>query len=559
MKTAALFSIASLLLVAGALGAGCGGSSGGYAALGVGGSNGGGGDNVAGSDGAVGDGAAGADGGLVSGARVFGGTARLLYNGPSCTQEAGATGDRWCAFVAFTDPVAQTRSLYVFNASRAASGAPVSCGAGSGGADPDCLLLTADLGGDGAGLHGTFFGGDTLVYYEYQQGPLAPYVWRPGMTRGRLLATFVAGEDALYCTPAPRGTAVLCVLLPATDPDPNVSFADLLIGKADGADEPLLSVADNVVLSSAADAGFRPTFSFGFPPGSGDYVAWTTRDGATGPETLKLQTAGDAASKTTIAPDVHQWNVSPDAARWFWLSGTLGTGVGTLRTAPFPGGANPTDVRGDVADYDISPSDAKTVVALIKNGGLVAIADPIAAGGELVLDTPVQALLSIGPAGHVAYAKTRFGGNSGDLYVTKADGTGACVVEPARQVPFAMVNFLPGGTAILSGRASGDAYEASYTRLRDCNTMSIAAGITLIAPMGDRRVLFADQYDDATGTATLRIRSVGSDDTLTAAAPIPIADHVDSYSITAATSPALVYTVNASGQSDGLYVRGFSD
>jgi hypothetical protein len=559
MKTAAPFMMRSLLLLVagGCGGAGCSSDAADYAAGGAGGVDGGDRDAVAANDGPVGDGAADAGSGLVTGVRVWSGTARLLFNGPSCTEEPAATGDRWCAFLTFTDATMQARSLYVFNASRVAAGANVRCDTEAG-PDSDCLLLTADLWGDSSNpvLHGTFFQGATLVYYE--QG-FAPYVWRPGMTQGRLLAAVATGEDAVYCTPAPTGTAVLCVLLPDAAPDlnPTVGFANLLIGKADGPTEPLLSVADTVVVWSAEDAGFRPTFSFGFPPGPGDHVAWTTRDGATGPETLKLQRAGDAASKVTIAADVHHWNVSADATRWFWLSGTKGTGAGMLQTAPFPGGANPTDVRGDVSEYGVVPSDGRTVVALTKDGALVALADPIAPISAVVLDSQVMVLLALGADGHAAYVKKRIGTNGGDLHVASTDGAATCILEATHQVPFRSVTFVPNAAAILWAHAYDDGFEAHYTRLADCNTMPIATDITLLASIGDERVLFMDQFDDVTVSGTLRVRSVASGNAVSAEAPIPVADHVDSYAITGADT--LLYTVNAGREQDGVYLRSFGD
>jgi hypothetical protein len=561
MMTPAAIGIGGLLLIgAGGLGAGCGSDANEYAALGAGGIDGGAGGS-AGSDAAVpdgADGAAGTSGGdLVTGARVFSGTARVLNNGPACTQEAGATGDRWCAFLTFTDDTQQTRSLWVFNATHAATGQPVSCGAGDGSADVDCLRLTTYLGGDSGSpvLHGTYFQGDSLVYYENQEGVLAPYVWRPGMTKGRLLATVPAGHEAAWCTPSPRGTAVTCVILPLMDPDPNVSFGDLLIGKADGAGEPLLSLADTVIVFSIADAGFNGTFSFGFPPGPGDHVAWTTRDGATGPETLKLQNAGDPTSKVTIASDMRDWDFSPDASHWFWL-----TTAGTLQTASFPGGANPTDLLPDVIKYRVS-SGGRDVVALTKDGNLVAIVDPFTPTSELMLDTGVQAMLSpLSRAGHVAYAKQLGGTTSGDLYVNAADGTPSCVVEVNHPVPFSVVSFAPNAGAVLwASSPTGDSFEARYTRLRDCNTMPIATDITLIQPVGNERVLFADQFDDATVSGSLRIRLVANGNTVTADSPISIADHADSYAITGPNPDALVYTVNTGGANDGVYVRGFTD
>ena len=549
-----------VLVIAGAAVAACS-SDADYAGTGVVGVDGGDASAADGRDGAGdgGDGAADTGGNLVTGVRVFSGTAKMLFNGPSCTNDASVTGDRWCAFVTYTDATMETRSLYVFNASRVVAGADVRCG---GGASTDaCLLLTADLWGDSSNpvIHGTFFQGDTLVFYEHG---FAPYVWRPGMTKGRLLATRAEGEDAVYCSPAPQGTAVLCVLLPnaVADPNPTSAFADLLIGKADGPTEPLLSVADKVLTFSVDDIGFRPTFGFGFPPGPGDHVAWTTRDGATGPETLRLQRAGEPASKATIAAGVHHWNVSPDAGRWFWLTGTKGTAVGTLQTAPFPTGANPTDVRAEVSeDYDVVMSDAKTVVALTKDGTLVAIPDPLNPAGELVLDTQVKDLLSVSDAGHVAYVKNRFGNNSGDLYVRRADGSASCVVEPIRPVPVRSVSFVPNAGAILWAHTGADGFEAHYTRLRDCNTMSVATDITLITSVGHERVMFADQFDDTTASATLSIRLVGNGNTLGAEAPIPIADHVDSYALAGPNPDTLLYTVNTGGENDGVYVRWFAD
>jgi hypothetical protein len=549
----ALLALISLTFV----GAGCG-SSGGYAGpgvVGVDGGGGGGGSAVAGRGGSPGGtgGAGGAGGGRVSGARVFAGETTLQLNGRACTNEAGAPGDRWCAFLTWTPGTSEARSLYVVNVSRVGAGVDVTCSSGS---SADCILLTADHGADAGSppLHGTFFQGDTLVYYD---AAWVPHVWRPGMTSGRRLATVPAGADAVWCTPAPQGTAVLCVLLLANQPDPTIELADLLIGRADAANEPLLSVAETLIVSSVNDVGFRPRFGFGFPPGPGDHVGWTSAEGVNGSATLKLQQAGDGASKLTVASDVYDWTMSVEAGRWFWLATVTPTGTPTLRTAPFPNGANPTDVRSGVYDFGLASDDGQTVVALVVGDKLVAIADPInAPGTERVLDTGVRALLSFGAAGHVAYAKQNLGFNSADLYVEKADGTERCAVEPTMPVPLRTVAFTPDGRAIVWARASDDGFDARYTRLRDCNTMPIATDISLIVPIGNERVLFVDAFDAATVTGTLHTRRVLGN-TLTAEPATAIADHVDSYAI--AGSDTVLYTVNTGGPDDGLYVRRFAD
>jgi hypothetical protein len=548
-----------LSLMVGVLAVGCGGSSGGFAGAGLGGMSGEGGSAMGG---ASGGGVAGTGSGVVTGSRVFSGTAAtMLSEGPSCTEDAGAGGDRWCAFIALSDSTSDARSLFVVNVSRVVAGVAVTCAAasadGGAAADPNCMLLTASLGRDSLSptLHGTYFQGDTLVYYDQS---LAAYAWRPGMTRGRLLAAPTAGQNVVLCTSARTGTAVMCLLLPATQPELNVSHADLLIGKADAASEPLLSHADAVITSTAGDIG-SPRFSFGFPPGADDYVAWTSRPDATGPETLKLQKAGDPASKVTVAADAHAWHVSPDGTRWFWLSAVDKAGVGTLHTAPFPSGANPTRVRVDVLEYGIPRADGQMVVAITVLGALVAIAQPATATTELVLDTQVRTLLTFSAADHVAYAKRRVGANSGDLFVTNVDGTETCVVEPTGRVPFRSVSFVPNAGAVMWARSKADGFDGHYTRLRDCNTVAIAPDVVVLTSIGHELVLFMDTFDDATGAGSLRTLGVGNGNTLRADTSTLIADNVDSYTIAGPAPGALLYTVNVGGDNDGVYVRWFGD
>ena len=51
----------------------------------------------------------------------------MLFHGPSCTAEAGAPGDRWCGFIAFSDSSSDARSLFVVNVSRVVAGDAVTC------------------------------------------------------------------------------------------------------------------------------------------------------------------------------------------------------------------------------------------------------------------------------------------------------------------------------------------------------------------------------------------------------------------------------------------------
>ncbi len=492
--------------------------------------------------------------------RVFSGIATMLFDGPACTSEAGASADRWCGFVAQGEGSA--RNLFVVNVSQAGAGVPVDCGT----PDPNCLLLTPSLGGDSVDptLHGTFFEGDTLVYYD---ATLAPRVWRPGMAGGRLLAERSNALDLVFCTPATRGTAVACLGLPAEQPDPELTLGDLFIGKADAESEPLLAPVDHVIAGNAADRGGVPRFGYGFPvvPG-GDYVAWTSRETAAGPELLKLQRAGDPASQRLVASDVHDWDVSPDGSRWFWLSSIDASGVGTLQSASFPSGAGVADIATDVLRYDVAKASG-SIATISATAGLTGILDPIfAPASQLALDTKVRALLGFSDQGHVAYTKHFVGTNLVDLLVAKVDGSGSCAADTTTSVPIASLHFSPNGEEALWARSKNEAFTSGsglstfdglHTRLSDCSSMSFSDNVAALGWLSSRTALFIDEFDSEAGSGTMRARTLGGDAALDTANTL-IATQVDSYALTGPAPGALAYTVNGSGDADGVYVRAFA-
>src|SRR5262245_16581529 len=112
---------------------GCGGGSGNPRGGGTGGSLGrprggrrGGSVGTGGLGGAGGSGTAGAA--MPTGTLVFtGGFPALLTGGPPCTWEEGATGDRWCAFIADSVTTVGNADLFVVNVSKAAAGTSISC------------------------------------------------------------------------------------------------------------------------------------------------------------------------------------------------------------------------------------------------------------------------------------------------------------------------------------------------------------------------------------------------------------------------------------------------
>ncbi len=480
------------------------------------------------------------------GTRVFSGAAATIAGGDACTTKASAGGDSWCAFVARASGYKD--NLFVVNVSRVLAGVPVSCNA----PDPNCLLLTEDLGPTVEGWHRTFFGGDTLVYYD---ATLTPYVWRPGMGGGRLLANRSDALDISFCAPAPHGTALACLGFPTDQGSEIVSVvtSELYTGTIDGESEPLLTPIDTVIAATRADLGGVHRFSFGFP--ADGYVTWTTREDPEGPEILKLERVGEPESRITVASDVHAWDVSPDGTAWVWLRAADERGVGVLQVAPFPDGTDPRDLLADVWDYGLDRNGS--LVTLTDTGDLTAFRDPMGAPDErLLIDSGVQALVTLGDQGHLAYAKHYTTADSVDLFVSKLDGTEACTLETSVTVPARSVHFSPGTGTALWARANTDGYDAYHSRLADCSTDFVAPGVVVLGWMGHGNTVFMDDFDSPSSSGTLRFRGVGTNGKLNPTPPTLIAEHVD---YDATFGSALIYTVNTGGDEDGLYVRGFAE
>lgn len=488
--------------------------------------------------------------GVTSG-RVFSGTASMLFDGPACAREAGARSDRWCGFVARSED--GDRNLFVVNVSALLAGADVACGDAG---EEYCLLLTPSLGGDSFDPthHGTLFQGDTLAYYD---ATLAPYVWRPGFDSGKALVEVSESLDAVFCTPASRGTAVGCLGMPAEQAEPGLARAALFVGRAESETEPLLAPVDEVIAANASDA--IPRFGYGYPNVPGDYVAWTTRESATGPETLKLVDAADLESKTTVAADVHDWSLSLDGRRWYWLAGIDAFGAGTLQTAPFPSGESPSDVSADVMQYAEVPGGGGNVVVRTRDAELVAIADPLDAPGERVtLDGGVLDLISVTNGGYVAYAKHFVGASSIDLFVTDATGERACELDTSVTVPLRSVFFSPDGDSALWARSNATGgFDGYYTDLSRCESEPLAAEVVAIGFLGDDTVLLMNDFDSVLNAGALRVRRVDRDNRLRDEEPELVAEQADTYAIADPGRRTLVYTVNGGGPEDGVYVRRF--
>jgi hypothetical protein len=548
-------AIATVLLI------GCGGGSskpdGGGGGLGGGGSTG-----TAGGGGTGGSGNTAGAAAPPTGSLVFQGVSALLDAGPPCTGEVGATGDRWCGFLANSTTVTDGTAMFVVNVSKAAAGTSITCGA----TDANCLKLTDIFFEDQ--FHLAFFQGDTLVYYDRPTltAPFTPMGWRPGMTAGRALAVADANTDLWSCVPSIKGNAIWCLrdLPTAMQTDPMVLLSDLLAGHLDAAATPPLTRIEQVISLNAADNPNLPHFQVGFPVPGSETIAWSSRAVGSAPEVLKIQTLGNDASRATVASGVNSWRGSPDGMRWYWLSAVSETdGSGTLQTAPFPAGTGPVTLGTNIGQYGLpSPTSLLTVDGA---GAMKVFADQVGAPTTSTsLDTGVLGYISMSPAGHPAYVKaTRTSSATGDLtgidlHVKKFDGTDACALTAMPDAFPSNFGFTPsstGATWIQTTLTSGN---AEYTRFSDCMKMPVATNIVFTRAIGDRAVLWLDGFDDLTGTATVRARNLDAAHGLTADPAEAVSGQVGTLIVSSSTTTdMLVYTVNGGGNADGVYVRGF--
>jgi len=498
---------------------------------------------------------------MATGSLVFqGNEAALINNGPPCTGEEGATGDRWCAF--FTPLASYPGDLYVVNVSKAAAGTEITCGT----TDANCLHLTSSFTQDP--LHVALFQGDTLVYFD---GTFTPFAWRPGMTAGRALAVANPSTmDVVICIPSLKGTAVFCLrdLPAAMQTNPALTLSDIIAGHVDDAATPPLVRIETVISSNTADANVTH-FNVAFPVPGTDLIAWSSRatasgPSATGPETLKTQTLGNDASRVTVATGVNSWRASPDGTRWYWLSAVNETsGVGTLQSAPYPAGTGPTTMTANTVQFDFPTPTSLVVLDTGKN--LRAFANPASAPTAATsLDTGVIGLIALSLQGHVAYAKTTSTPTTGgptfaNMFVKKFDGTGACTITAtANGYPPAFF-FTPDSTGV-TWIQNGSAIAARYTRLSDCAAMTGDSGVVWTQPLGNRGVLFIDGYDSVSGTGALRMQNIVAGNTLATDPLSMISGQVGAFTtVTSGGADIVVYTVNGGGNDDGVYVRGFGN
>jgi hypothetical protein len=233
------------------------------------------------------------------------------------------------------------------------------------------------------------------------------------------------------------------------------------------------------------------------------------------------------------------------------------TRVGTLQSAPFPGGAGPTTIAANTLQFDFpTPTSLLTITTA---GEMRVFADPAGAGA--LLDSGVFRGLTMGEGGYVAYAKAAMTLDQmqfSDLYAKRVDGTGACTLTATIDAYTSGVRFTPSASGATWIQRTLTGFRGRYTRLSDCTTMEVAPGVARIEPFGHRGILYLDEYSAGARIGSLRFRALAAGGAVSGDPATAISGEVGGFaSVSTGTSDAVIYAVENAGKDDGVYVRAF--
>jgi len=480
--------------------------------------------------------------------RLVSSSATLIGSGSdSCTNQPGATGDRWCAFLV-PSQTAGRFGLWVFDATQAASGADFACD----GSDARCLAIATDafhLDGDGS-LDGGF-AGDTLLYRRGPDATIADgpiWAWRPGWASGRELITGLGTS----CFAAPTYASAFCL---RTSPSAaaETEASDLVAGLLESPNDGPFPLVETIVTSAPSDpANTSADFELGFSP-DGSWVAWSTT-GVPSAQGLKAKKIGDQSAPIAVATDVSRWQMLGESA-WLWLrayTDDIIRPTGTLETAAFPDGTGVTTLEAKVADYEPVGAKGLLVRANVADqvGQLSYIADLAAPATSVLLDQGVRAVIGrSADASIVIYSKVSTAVGV-DLYAWSESLATPCTLTSTPQA-FQLARLMAAEQVIVWAQRDVFSQEVTgaITTLATCTTQSFGQDLLQTMAASDGRLLFIDGAPSGSTSGMLRVATIVADG---APAGIPLQRNVDLFSPVA--PGAVVYTVPGDAASRGLYI-----
>jgi hypothetical protein len=413
----------------------------------------------------------------------------------SCTNLPGAKADRWCAFLRDGTTALE---LWVVNATALASGAAVTCD----GTSPACVRLSQTIFYDpdfgGTQIH--HFYGDTLIYYADASPTAASFsgtiwAWQPGWTTGRKLTSAI-GND---CTASKRGDAIACIQGSAEIVAGELSV-ELLAGRPPLTANAPLPTLERIVVASINDPPNVQKWQLAFSD-DGAYVAWSARDKAASPETLKVQKLEDAGSRKTVATDVSRWQMTPDGKSWLWLrtfNYDAAAPSGTLETAPFPAGTPTTALGTGVAMYQ-GFGDGSILFQTATGGELRRMPNPATPAATQLLDSAILGVLDFSTDGAtVVYAKDIDNIGLIDIWARAVTASAPCAVAGPSQALQTVTMFNKGGTVLWArlDPGTGD-LQGMATVVNGCKSTPFANNVLRWIPAGDDALTILDDTSPA--------------------------------------------------------------
>jgi hypothetical protein len=496
---------------------------------------------------------------------------KLLAPGPallvgigsdSCTNQDPPSGDRWCAFALPSTFLGGT-DLWAINVTHAmaAPGGQIHCDV----SDLDCLLLTSTLYAGDLTVHGFF--GDTLVYYaDTGQSVGSAFAWRPGMTAARRLSSNV---PLGLCTGQAKGDAVRCLQNPDGTTVAGQTSLDLTAGNVSVGGNAALPKVVTLIATLTTDPPSTATvqqpvkYRAGFSP-DGTWIAWSARPTPTGVETLMAQKLGDDSTRVVVAADVSRWLFSRDGAKLYWLKSfnySATAPLGTLQMTDFPpppAGTPPTvDTLAPNVSFFTSAGDKGLLFLGAQNAAGAAVSllpDRAQVGQTKIIDSAVTQLTSLSRDGRaVVYSRSGL-----DLFAGGLDLATPCTLTAgADNSPFGTLSDPPTTAFWVKPDATLGQLVGNYTNLATCQTHQFASDLGVWDNVKDQGIVFGDGVVfDTAGNADMTLRYASFTNGALPTSGTVIQERVNpNYSLLLPYVSAVVFTVNAGGGTDGIYVK----
>jgi hypothetical protein len=501
--------------------------------------------------------------------RFLSGNDRLTGGGGlgACSHQdpPSGNGDRWCGFIRGTAGAA-TAELWVMNITRAAADGVPPCD----GSSPACIRLTRTLWTEFP-LSGPVhpfshqFSGDTLLFYadatsgpsQLHRGPV--YAWRPGWSQPRQISS---------------GKAVMCW---AHDGVAVAHCLDDLIG------DPMSPEAIELRAGPLADAAdlTLPTFGRIRPSRKGNSLAWqaafspkadyflvSSPDPDPDVEALRIVETAQIGKATPreILRGMEFWEPSPQSRSLFFVRADSAEEK-SLHVAEFPTGANPTKLTPALADFIVlgDPAGEQGIAYVTYLGKqtysyrlLRDLTMPASATTLFTFEDMLEGLNVSRDMRFTAWADTHF-----DLRVVRHSDLASCYLNTTPKHDAFHAEFLHSAGLVFWKEDADDGADRLDGYLADPDTcmgkQRFAYGLDFSIPIGDRLLVFGDEFDGNSARVTLKYAEIADGKRWPAAGAVRIHANVDDASVfVLGEKPLLmIFQVTAGGSAEeGTYLFG---